>query len=160
MKKLLLILSLILCFATSAKADDTATSSLSDDEWCPNGVVERGAHPTKRYCRSTVTMNWYAALSWCQVQGMQLATLTELCDKSANLEDRWDANLKGSLNNSTGAKKCPNFANRESSFTPWVWTGTANGSTNAYDLSAASGTVTNYYANGYGRSNAAYAICY
>ena len=69
MKKLLFVFSLILCFATSAKADDTATSSLSDDEWCPNGVVERGAHPTKRYCRSTFGMNWYTALSWCQVQG-------------------------------------------------------------------------------------------
>ncbi|MGN1091389.1 MAG: hypothetical protein ACI4RJ_02740 [Alphaproteobacteria bacterium] len=48
MKKTLLILSLVLCFAISAKADDTATSSLSDSEWCPNGIVEKGTHPTKK----------------------------------------------------------------------------------------------------------------
>ena len=147
MKKLLLILSLILCFATSAKADDTATSSLSDDEWCPNGVVERGAHPTKRYCRSTFAMNWYKALSWCQAQGMQLATMSEVCDKSTALEDRWDG--------STGDKKCPNFANGESSFNSWLWTATPYGSTFAYFVYAGSGLIlTN---RNYGPS---YAFCY
>ena len=149
MKKLLLILSVILCFATSAKADDTATSSLSDDEWCPNGVVERGAHPTKRYCRSTVTMNWYAALSWCQVQGMQLATMSEVCDKSTALEDRWDG--------STGYKKCPNFTNGESSFNSWVWTETASptSSTHAYGVPVGTGNVG--LSN---RANADFALCY
>ena len=148
MKKLLLILSLILCFATSAKADDTATSSLSDDEWCPNGVVERGAHPTKRYCRSTVTMNWYAALSWCQVQRMQLATLSEVCNKSENPEDRWDASLVD--------KKCPNFANGESSFA-WSWTATPSNSADAYHVNAGIGNIK---AN-VGRTHATYfALCY
>ncbi|MGN1091637.1 MAG: hypothetical protein ACI4RJ_04020 [Alphaproteobacteria bacterium] len=149
MKKLLLIFSLILCFATSAKADDTATSSLSDSEWCPNGVVERGAHPTKRYCRSTVTMNWYAALSWCQVQGMHLATMSEVCDKSENLEDRWDG--------SGGDKKCLNFANGESSFYSWVWTATTytTNSTLAYTVNVDTGNVIHL-----NRTSAPYALCY
>ena len=147
MKKTLLILSLILCFATSAKADDTATSSLSDDEWCPNGVVEKGAHPTKRYCRSTFGMNWYTALSWCQVQGMHLATLSEVCDKGENSEDRWDG--------STSETKCPNFANGESSFNYYSWTGTANGSTNAYGVYAGAGRIS-YYT----RNDTSYALCY
>ena len=149
MKKLLFVFSLILCFATSAKADDTATSSLSDSEWCPKGVVEKGAHPTKRYCRSTFYMNWYTALSWCQVQGMHLATVSEFCDKGENPEDRWDG--------STGAKKCPNFANGGLSFNPWFWTVTAVGSTNAYIVNASSGDI------GYNpRNNTApiYAPCY
>ena len=149
MKKLLLILSLILCFATSAKADDTATSSLSDDEWCPNGVVERGAHPTKRYCRSIFGMNWYTALSWCQVQGMQLATMSEVCDKSENLEDRWDT--------LTGAKKCPNFANGESSFS-YSWTATPLGSTYAYGVTG-TGNISANEAR-YLRHNPNYALCY
>ena len=148
MKKTLLILSLILCFATSAKADDTATSSLSDSEWCPNGVVEKGAHPTKRYCRSTFNIDWYTALSWCQAQGKHLATLSEVCDKSENLEDRWDL--------STGAKKCPNFANGEASFT-WSWTGTVSGSTNAYGVNAGTGNSNNHPRN---HPTGYYALCY
>ena len=148
MKKLLLILSLILCFATSAKSDDTATSSLSDSEWCSKGVVERGAHPTKRYCRSTITMNWYTALSWCQAQGKHLATMSEMCDKSENPEDRWDGSM--------GAKKCPNFANGESSFNSWLWTGTAVGSTNAYYVSAGTGTIHGYAS----RDSIGPAFCY
>ena len=147
MKKLLFVLSLILCFATSAKADDTATSSLSDSEWCPNGVVERGAHPTKRYCRSTIMMNWYTALSWCQAQGMHLATMSEICDKSENL--RWDASLVD--------KKCPNFANGESSFNSYSWTGTANGSTYAYRVSAGPGII-NYASRN--DPSPHYALCY
>ena len=136
MKKLLLILSLILCCVSPVMADNTATSSLSDDEWCPNGVVERGAHPTKRYCRSKFGMNWYTALSWCQVQGMQLATMSEVCDKSENPEDRWDA--------STGDNKCPNFANGESSFNSWLWTATPSSSTGAYNVIAGTGNFGTY----------------
>ena len=149
MKKLLFVFSLILCFATSAKADDTATSSLSDDEWCPNGVVERGAHPTKRYCRSTVDMNWYAALSWCQAQGKKLATASEVCNKSENLEDRWDA--------SSIDKKCPNFANGESSFNFYWWTGTAypTNSANAYIVNAGTGNFNDRY-----RTFSLRALCY
>ena len=152
MKKTLLILSLILCFATSAKADDTATSSLSDAEWCPNGVVERGAHPTKRYCRSTITMNWYTALSWCQAQGKHLATMSEVCDKSTALEDRWDASM---------VDKCPNFANGESSFNSWVWTGTANptSSTIARLVAVGTGTISNNSGN-FARNQLFYALCY
>ena len=151
MKKTLLILSLILCFATSVKADDTSTSSLSDDEWCPNGVVERGAHPTKRYCRSKFGMNWYTALSWCQAQGMHLATLSEVCDKSENPEDRVDASFV--------SYKCPNFANGESSFSPYLWTATPSSSTGAYNVIAGTGNFGTYPRyNPLGSPNAA--CCY
>ena len=149
MKKTLLILSLILCFATSAKADDTATSSLSDAEWCPNGVVEKGAHPTKRYCRSTFDIDWYTALSWCQVQGKHLATLSEVCDKSENPEDRVDASFV--------SYKCPNFANGESSSNFWLWTATPYGSTNAYAVNADTGNITT---SGYRNDGTLSALCY
>ena len=149
MKKTLLILSLILCLATSAKADDTSTRPLSDAEWCPKGVVEKGAHPTKRYCRSTFGMNWYTALSWCQAQGMHLATMSEVCDKSENPEDRWDITWVD--------KKCPNFANGESSFNAYLWTGTAVGSKYALNVNAGTGNLT----YGTGRNLATYpALCY
>ena len=153
MKKLLFVLSLILCFATSAKSDDTATSSLSDAEWCPNGVVEKGAHPTKRYCRSTFNIDWYTALSWCQAQGKHLATLSELCDKSENPEDRVDASFV--------SNKCPNFANGESSFNSWVWTGTANptSSTIARLVAVGTGTISNNSGN-FARNQLFYALCY
>ena len=149
MKKLLLILSLILCFATSAKADDTATSSLSDAEWCPNGVVEKGAHPTKRYCRSPFGMNWYTALSWCQVQGKQLATMSEVCDKSTALEDKWDG--------STGDKKCPNFANGESSSRSGLWTATPKGSISVYAVEVGTGNIAT---DDRVRGSIFYAFCY
>ena len=153
MKKLLFVFSLILCCVSPVMADDTATSSLSDSEWCPKGVVEKGAHPTKRYCRSTFGMNWYTALSWCQVQGMHLATLSELCDKSENSEDRVDASLV--------SYKCPNFANGESSFNSWVWTGTANptSSTIARLVAIGTGTISNNSGN-FARNQAFYALCY
>ena len=153
MKKLLFAFSLILCFATSAKADDTATSSLSDSEWCSKGVVVRGAHPTKRYCRSTFAMNWYTALSWCQAQGMHLATMSEVCDKSENSEDRWDGSWLD--------MKCPNFANGESSFNSWVWTGTANptSSTIARLVAVGTGTISNNSGN-FARNQLFYALCY
>ncbi|MGN1091233.1 MAG: hypothetical protein ACI4RJ_01915, partial [Alphaproteobacteria bacterium] len=110
------------------------------------GVVERGAHPTKRYCRSTFGMNWYTALSWCQVQGMHLATLSEVCDKSENPEDRVDASFV--------SYKCPNFANGEASF-GWSWTGTVSGSTIAYLVNAGTGNF-----NGSYRYVTNYALCY
>ena len=147
MKKLLLIFSLILCFETSAKADDASTSSLSDDEWCPNGVVERGAHPTKRYCRSTFTVNWYTALSWCQVQGMHLATASEVCDKSENPEDRVDASFV--------SNKCPNFANGESSFNYLSWTANPSTSDYAYNVNAGNGYILTK-----SRNVTWYALCY
>ena len=79
---------------------------------------------------------------------MHLATLSEVCDKGENPEDRVDASLV--------SKKCPNFANGESSFA-WSWTGTAYGSTNAYILVAGDGR---FSTNNGGRSNPIKALCY
>ena len=95
-------------------------------------------------------MNWYTALSWCQVQGKHLATMSEVCDKSENPEDRWDG--------SAGDKKCPNFANGESSFKYSSWTGTANGSAYAYVVTLGSGNITSKY--GGGRNGTFPALCY
>ena len=118
MQKIIIAMGFIIFIAISVKADDTAISALSDDEWCPDGIVERGAHTTKRYCRSKKTMNWYEAVEWCETQKMHLATVSEICDKGQNEEAKWDG--------TSGNRKCPNFLNYESSFNSWAWTGTVH----------------------------------
>ena len=37
------------------------------------------------FCKSNVTMNWWSAAAWCKANGMQLASMYELCPS-------WDGN--------------------------------------------------------------------
>ena len=81
---------------------------LSTSSWaqvCQHGVIEFGRNG-KCYCRSTVSSNdsnahyFYAALVWCDAQGLTRTTVQSACDYDSN--EKWNTNNWG---------VCPNFKN-------------------------------------------------
>ena len=48
---------------------------------CDGGTEFTGKNG-KTFCVSDVNMNWWSAFTWCESQGMQLASMSDLCDVS------------------------------------------------------------------------------
>ena len=78
------------------------------------GTVIKGTNGHE-YCQSTGEMNWWSAYAWCEVQGMRLATIYEMCPDWA-----------GSVN-----VDCTNLKNVTAFRT---WTSTAAGNSEAFCL--------------------------
>ena len=53
---------------------------ISNPVWagCDGGGWIQGQDGS-RFCRSTAEMNWWSAMVWCQQNGMQLTTITNVC---------------------------------------------------------------------------------
>jgi len=113
MSKKLFILSLIgLISATSAYAK------------CEGGTEVTNTAGTT-FCKSNVTMNWWASAAWCKANGLQLATMYEMCPN-------WDGNI--------GSSKCPELNGKGSAY---VWSATASRSESAFSVTLSSGYVSN-----------------
>ena len=112
MKKKLFLISLIgLICVTSAYAA------------CEGGTMVGG------FCKSNVQMNWWSAADWCKANGLQLATMYEMCPS-------WDGN--------TGNGNCPELSGTGSTF---VWSATTSGSSNAFYADRYEGYVVNLSQN-------------
>ena len=124
MTKKLFILSLIgLISATSAYAK------------CDGGTEVTNTAGTT-FCMSNVIMNWWSAAAWCKANGLQLATMYEMCPS-------WDGN--------TGDSKCPELKGKGSAY---AWSATASGSEYAFYVDLSSGKVDNYRSRDYYRGSA------
>ena len=84
---------------------------------------------TKTFCRSSQTMNWWAAFNWCDSVGGSLASFGEMCPK-----------VPTAPNNITGA--CPGLQGRGSD--QWVWSSLGFGSDKALIVNLSSGAVRDY----------------
>ena len=112
MTKKLFILTLIgLISATSAYAK------------CEGGTEVTNTAGTT-FCKSNVLMNWWSAAAWCKANGLQLATMYEMCPN-------WDGN--------TGSGKCPELNGKGSGY---AWSATASGSEYAFGVRLSDGAVT------------------
>ena len=126
MTKKLFILSLIgLISATSAYAK------------CDDGTEITNTAGTI-FCRSNVKMNWWSAAAWCKENGLQLATMYEMCPN-------WDGN--------TGTGKCSELKGKDSGSD--VWSATARGSEHAFFVVLSDGYVYDYGL----RNNLYFAFC-
>ena len=84
MKKIILLSLCLMCLTSLNVKADSAYE-------CTGGDVIKGVN-NKSYCRSrTNVKNWYAAFTWCDGQGMQLATMHEICDVDSN--NLWSGNI-------------------------------------------------------------------
>ena len=111
MTKKIFILTLIgLISATSAYAK------------CEGGTEITNTAGTT-FCKSNVTMNWWSAAAWCKENGLQLATMYEMCPT-------WDGNA--------GSGKCSELNGKGSSS---VWSATASGSEYAFNVNLSGGDV-------------------
>ena len=128
MTKKLFILTLIgLISATSAYAK------------CDGGTEITNTAGTT-FCKSNVTMNWWSAAAWCKANGLQLATMYEMCPT-------WDGN--------TGRGKCPELNGTGSVY---AWSATASGSEYAFYVDLSDGYVNPNYL--YTRTTSStYAFC-
>ena len=105
MKKKILLACLVALMST--------TPVYSYEGECKGGTIVAG------FCISNVTMNWWSAQAWCQVNGSRLATIYEMCPN-------WDGNggycleLKG-----TGSRN--------------AWSATAIGSDNTVTVELSDG---------------------
>ena len=122
MKKKLFLISLIgLICATSAYAA------------CEGGTMVGG------FCKSNVQMNWWSAAAWCKANGLQLATMYEMCPN-------WDGN--------TGSGKCPELKGKGSGY---AWSATVSGNEYVFVVCPSLGRVTSAYRNN--AHNGIYAFC-
>ena len=98
-----------------------------------NGGTEITNTAGTTFCKSNVEMNWWSAAAWCKENGLQLATMYEMCPS-------WDGN--------TGSGKCPELNGKGSGY---AWSATASGSEYAFDVSLSRGNVssTNRHTNDY-----------
>ena len=127
MTKKLFILTLIgLISATSAYAK------------CEGGTEITNTAGTT-FCKSNVDLNWWSAAAWCKENGLQLATMYEMCPS-------WDGNA--------GSGKCPELNGKGSDLR--VWSATASGRENAFLVHLSDGYVNNTY---YRQANTNYAFC-
>jgi len=79
-----------------------------------NGGTEVTNTAGTTFCKSNVTMNWWSAAAWCKANGLQLATMYEMCPN-------WDGN--------TGSDKCPELNGKGRGY---AWSATASGSESAF----------------------------
>ena len=111
MTKKLFILSLIgLISATAAYAK------------CDGGTEVTNTAGTT-FCKSNVYMYWWSAAAWCKENGLQLATMYEMCPS-------WDGN--------EGNGKCPELNGKGSNT---AWSATASGSEEAFNVYLPNGMV-------------------
>ena len=126
MKKKLFLISLIgLICATSAYAA------------CEGGTMVGG------FCKSNVQMNWWSAAAWCKANGLQLASMYEMCPS-------WDgqSGLSG---------MCSELNGKDSGY---AWSATACDSSNAFAVNLSSGRVESYYrTETYRGDGGPYAFC-
>ena len=112
MTKKLFILTLIgLISATSAYAK------------CDGGTEITNTAGTT-FCKSNVDLNWWSAAAWCKENGLQLATMYEMCPS-------WDGNA--------GSGKCPELNGKGSDLR--VWSATASGSERTFYVILSNGLV-------------------
>ena len=132
MKKLLLmsVIALILG-ATSAYAK------------CEGGIEIKGVINGHTYCQSTTNMTWWAALSWCEFQGRELASMEQMCPS-------WGA--------AVGAGACPNMKIYEDGW-DYAWSVNPYSESNSFYIHMSSGNVGGHV---FMRSaaNSAHAVCY
>ena len=89
------------------------------------------------FCMSKKEMNWWSAQACCQVNGSRLATMYEMCPS-------WDGN--------GGSDRCPELNGKGSGM---VWSATAKGNTDAFNINLSNGYVYNYGS----RTFTPYAFC-
>ena len=97
----------------------SATSAYSK---CEGGTEITNTTGTT-FCKSNVGMNWWSAAAWCKANGLQLATMYEMCPN-------WDGNI--------GSSKCPELNGKGSGV---VWSATASGSIYAFRVNLSNGNV-------------------
>ena len=100
----------------------SATSAYSK---CEGGTEITNTTGTT-FCKSNVGMNWWSAAAWCKANGLQLATMYEMCPN-------WDGNI--------GEGKCPGLSTSGSAY--WLWSATidSNNSEIAFRLDTGYGLI-------------------
>lgn len=121
------------------------TVLVSQSVWagtCNDGEMFTGKNG-KTFCVSDVSVNWWSAFTWCESQGMKLASMDDICYISE--EERW---LGGSASGS-----CPNVVSMGPD--KWAWSSLGSGTANAYRVNLSSGDVYNNRR----RNGTVYAVC-
>ena len=77
------------------------------EENCNNKGGQMVTVGGQRFCKSTSTMNWWSAYSWCQAIGGKMPSITELCPNAASI---------------TAGGNCAQTYSGS-----WVWSSTPNG---------------------------------
>ena len=90
-----------------------------------NGGTEVTNTAGTTFCKSNVALNWWSAAAWCKANGLQLATMYEMCPS-------WDGN--------EGSGKCPELNGKGDGY---AWSATARGSESAFHVSLSNGYVNN-----------------
>ncbi len=117
MKKRLMAAIIATMMVLSASAEDTTGSTTTTPE-CVGGTA------VGKFCFSTIELNWWSASPWCQSNGMQLASIYDLCPN-------WDGN--------TGEAKCGKTY--EVTLPDYAWTSTARNGSSAFTLKPKTGYV-------------------
>ena len=109
----------------------TANSVASNPDICTEATCNGAT-----FCKSSGTMNWWSAFTWCASNGLHLATFQEMCPGISTSSLTTCVNLKG-----VGGDQ-------------YVWSSLGRGDQSALDVNLSLGSVSNGY-----RNNGLAALC-